>query len=1262
MDFRRSNDNHKVPHKSRALFGGAPHQSGSRINLSRWLYSWAAVCVVLLMVLMVYWVPDIRADERQNDPNASGTQDKTASEPETKGQVAQKSSNGDTVDANLPAEEQELFELFSRFMEASEKDPDSSEAQKLSKQIDETLEKLQEKMERDPGSDLKKLPAAPVIKNGGKKGPDVRSLPTLPDRFKKRAPGPRRNRQGPRKEAPGALSKPNFPELATNGQRDAGIGKPAKTAETKITPSPVEVPAAEREKKPPEEKPVETKPKAEVAEAQVQPKPAPPAEVKKSPDDIVKVSIKDNLLDVAMLIETVGKEFKFTFLYDSEKGVTGKVKLQQYGEFRRRDLLPLLESVLRFKGYSLVRDDPFIRVVQMKEAHKKTAPVVKIGEDIEELAPGDSIVAQIVELKHITFDQAKKFLSKFTNTAGIEPVPGTNQLIITEHTRRLGRLLEMLELIDLPGPPKKLVALEVEYLTVKEAHTRVNELLKALAEQGVDISPEAKAKSRPKPSRDRKRGRPSAKESKAATDKKGAKGPVLIDDERTGRLLVIGTDEQIAQVTELLGIIDLEQPGPEIRLEPVRLEHITAKDAAGLITDLIRSLNEQIDATVGKSTPAAEKGAKRKSRPAKTPGKVTKAGAKGPFLHVDERTNRILIIGTDEQIDQVYQLIALIDVVEGPEIKLVALEIKYVPSTDIAGQLSDLIQALNEPTASGSTIATKGAGPAKGPARGRSRRARTGGGGAQLTQAGSRGPFLLADERTNRLFVVGSDDQIEQVNELLVVLDVPPSEYDQLVLRIYQPQYVEAAEVMRILDQLGITKPERVSPREKARRGERREQRRETTPRETITAPGEGQLLPGQEEPEIRVAVMESTNKIFVLATEYQIRAIEEIMNKVDLDPAEALGAIQIYQLENRKPEDVAAMLEELLESEKIDVEKKIAVPGKEGAPIIVPLDDIYAIAVRGSTKQHQEIKAIIEQLDKRLPQVLVEAILVRVSAGDALKLGISLKNTYSVGGAANTDRRFSGISPFSFTAQRSADSFLVTGTGGTLAFLDDDLVFATLEALQEENNAKIISKPRIMVTDNEAGTITSERQEPTTTTTIPPGSDTPIIDFKGYESAGTSLTITPHISEGNFLQLEVRLSVNSFEGEGSGNVPPAKTNNEIETIVTVPNDMVMVLGGLTDQINSLVVNKIPLLGDLPLIGALFRNVTRSIDRGVLYVFIKANIVRSDTPETENFEDVDELSEKYRNKVKEDEINYQRQGVIPGLPAEERESPGALED
>ena len=166
----------------------------------------------------------------------------------------------------------------------------------------------------------------------------------------------------------------------------------------------------------------------------------------------------------------------------------------------------------------------------------------------------------------------------------------------------------------------------------------------------------------------------------------------------------------------------------------------------------------------------------------------------------------------------------------------------------------------------------------------------------------------------------------------------------------------------------------------------------------------------------------------------------------------------------------------------------------------------------------------------------------------------------------------------------------------------------------------------------------------------IQPGSDTPIVTFDEYVDAGTTLTITPHISEGDFIRLDITLAVDSFDGTGSANVPPPKSTNEIHTVVNVPDGMTIILGGLTTSNDSVTVNKIPFLGDLPLIGALFRNVTRGEGQTVLYVFVRSQIVRSRAEDGNgNFEDLERLSRPIREDLRDQEQDFNRQNLIPGV-------------
>ncbi|MBN2210319.1 MAG: hypothetical protein JW709_02880 [Sedimentisphaerales bacterium] len=1009
------------------------------------------------------------------------------------------------VSKEQAALENRLFALMAEWGEESAKDPESEKTKALTKEIEEISKQIEALVMAEASKETPEVVTPPV------KEEPVRSAPSRTPPFS----GP----QAPPPPSPGVQPvEPETKEPATEPKETEKSEKPEiKTA-------------------------------------------APPG-----PDDVIKLTLRDNMIDINYLLELIGKEMGFIFLYDAIPPATN-VRIQQYGDLHRRDLLPLLESLLRFNGFSMVREDPFIRIVQIGQAVKTTEIKIDYGGEEKSLEPGDMVVVQIFELQHVPLSQIQNILANFTTAQGvILPVPtNPNMMIITEYARRMPRLLELIDLLDQPGPPRRLEVTEVTYIVAADAATQLQNLIRDLGEYTATVS---KA---PVPSR-RQIGRP--------TTRTGPRPPT-------------------------------PQPQPE-------------------------------------------------------QAQVTPEAA-GPVIHVDERTNRLFIIGTDEQIEQTKQLLTLLDVKVKDPVLIRAFVMKEVMPSDIGQQIISLLEAIGEDEED-QVIPTSEEKPLPQPQRtprpvGRNRTTQT---QRSLMQAGEGGPFLLGDDRTNRLIVVGKESQIEKIQELLELLDVPAAMITGAHIVVYTLKNVEAAEAEDILNALEVTRStERPNARERAR-GIGRPGQPTTGSVSGQVMTGEVQGLPTEEDFEVKTAIQESTNRLFVLATNKQHEQIANIIEKVDMEPPDDMGAIQVYFLENRDPEEVASMLESLLESEQRDDKGQVNVPGKEGAPIVVSLPEIYAVAVRASAKQHDNIRRLVEILDKRLPQVLVEAILVQVNADDALDLGVSLQNAYDTKAARSSTRMISGLSPFGVagsTLSVPGATGVVGGSGATLAFYTDDLVYASVEALETDGKGKVVSMPRILVNDNEEGKIDSKREEPTTKTTVPAGSDTPIIEFAGYEDAGTTLTITPHISEGDFLKLEITLSVNSFLGESSGSVPPPKSTNEISTMVTVPNNTTIVLGGLTTETTGTTVNKIPLLGDIPFAGALFRNVSYSQNKNVLYVFVKANIIRSDKGGETSFEDLDILSEKHREKLRKLEKGYENLPIIPGIPADKKEDRSVLDE
>jgi general secretion pathway protein D len=167
------------------------------------------------------------------------------------------------------------------------------------------------------------------------------------------------------------------------------------------------------------------------------------------------------------------------------------------------------------------------------------------------------------------------------------------------------------------------------------------------------------------------------------------------------------------------------------------------------------------------------------------------------------------------------------------------------------------------------------------------------------------------------------------------------------------------------------------------------------------------------------------------------------------------------------------------------------------------------------------------------------------------------------------------------------------------------------LNALDQDVESNILSTPSLMTLDNETASIIVGSEIPITTGEAL--GDNNANPFRTIErmDVGVQLNIQPQISEGDTIKLFITQEVSSVEGVVSPNVPELITNKRrIETTVTVDDGEILVLGGLIENNEQVTVNKVPFLGDLPLLGAAFRSQARSNRRTNLMVFIRTTIVR----------------------------------------------------
>jgi len=523
--------------------------------------------------------------------------------------------------------------------------------------------------------------------------------------------------------------------------------------------------------------------------------------------------------------------------------------------------------------------------------------------------------------------------------------------------------------------------------------------------------------------------------------------------------------------------------------------------------------------------------------------------------------------------------------------------------------------------------------------------------------------YLDADERTNRVLMIGLGEQLDVVEALIDSLDV--EQQDLRTLKLYKITHVDAEEARKKLQELGIistggkaTTPSRITA---------------TPPSETPAAPAAPRAPAARQSAETteglveepQVVVIEVTNSLLVNATAEQHIQIEKILQYVDSKTEAEEIPYKVYPLENQKPEDLASILNQLIQETVKDKEGKIqqVIKKTEEEITIIPDENTFSLIVYASKKNQEWIASLIKTLDKRRPQVLIDATLVEISEADAFDCDLQLVSKFPKLEPGDTMNKLAAatttalLSPFP-SDKRIAEATSILGDASPgRGFYADRHIQALLSLMQKKGYGRVLAKPKILVNDNEKGhidttsTIYVSRSSSTVVTT---GGETPISTSFTFDQfpSGIQLDITPHISEGNLLRLEIKMTRSSQvapEGGISQNEPPPdKSENNIETVVTVPDSSTIILGGITTLEQTKDNWKVPLLGDVPLVGGLFRRIDNSSRQTKLYIFVKANILRPDE-KLAGLPDLERISEKNRIALESFEERFQRHEDWPGI-------------
>lgn len=369
-----------------------------------------------------------------------------------------------------------------------------------------------------------------------------------------------------------------------------------------------------------------------------------------------------------------------------------------------------------------------------------------------------------------------------------------------------------------------------------------------------------------------------------------------------------------------------------------------------------------------------------------------------------------------------------------------------------------------------------------------------------------------------------------------------------------------------------------------------------------------------------KIVADKRTNALIISGPEKARQQIVILLKKLDKKESET-GNTRVYYLKYAK----AARLVEVLNgvAEKLNDNKGQASskPSTSGANnVAIAADEqTNSLVITGDQTIQEKMATVIASLDIRRAQVLVEAIIVEVQDGNGLNIGVQWANKH-VGA-----QQFTGNGLPIFNATQGVNAYKNQGgitsanpawdmfskyNGMAAGFFSGDWS-VLLTALANNNKNDILATPSIVTLDNKLASFNVGQDVPVLSGSQTTSGDN-VFNTVERKTVGTKLKVTPQINEGDSVLLEIEQEVSSVDTSSSSTLGPTFNTRTIQNAVLVKTGETVVLGGLLDDFSKEQVSKVPLLGDIPLVGQLFRYTSTEKTKRNLMVFIRPTIIRDD--------------------------------------------------
>ncbi|MET1256733.1 type II secretion system secretin GspD [Aliikangiella maris] len=415
-----------------------------------------------------------------------------------------------------------------------------------------------------------------------------------------------------------------------------------------------------------------------------------------------------------------------------------------------------------------------------------------------------------------------------------------------------------------------------------------------------------------------------------------------------------------------------------------------------------------------------------------------------------------------------------------------------------------------------------------------------------------------------------------------------------------------------------------------------------------------------------RFVADERTNSILLSADSKTSLRLRALIAQLDSEISNS-GNTKVIYLKYADAEEIATLLEgvgESIESETQDkAQPRRQARGSNKAYSIKAHAETNSLVITAAPDIMRSFESVISQLDLRRKQVHVEAIIVEIADSKVKELGVQWATEAGLVNFTNSSPSIAQVGA-GVLAKRGIDQGKTTTvidgnivtedrpsngdngallgqvlsgvTGALFGFTDDKSWAGLLKALATDTDSNVLSTPSLTTLDNQEASISIGQEVPIITGSTLGGNNQNPFNTIQRKDVGIKLKITPQINEGNAVLLEIEQEVSSIAGATEADIVTNK--RQIKTSVLAGNGQTIVLGGLIDDNIQESAQKVPVLGDLPLLGSLFSSKATNKVKRNLMVFIRPSIIS----DAAGFDDIS--SRKY-NFIRAQQLNWQQRGV-----------------